>query len=134
PQVLEQLFAAKTLIGERVRARFFAVELEGEVVSYTDLYLDGSDAQVEDVGTLPAHRNEGRATAVVLGAIAEARKAGAEFVFLVADANDWPKVLYGRLGFDEVGYYTKFFAPTTKWARRSPAQGPGSARARGRRP
>jgi predicted GNAT family acetyltransferase len=114
PQVLEQLFAAKTLIGERVRTRFFAVELDGEVVSYTDLYLDGADAQVEDVGTVPEHRNEGRATAVVLGAIAEARKAGAEFVFLVADANDWPKVLYGRLGFDEVGHYTKFFVPPAK--------------------
>ena len=50
----------------------------------------------------------------MLGAIAEARKAGAEFVFLVADANDWPKVLYGRLGFDEVGHYTKFFAPPAK--------------------
>ena len=84
------------------------------MVSYTDLYLDDADAQVEDVGTLPEHRNEGHASAVVLGAIAEARKAGAGFVFLVADANDWPKVLYGRLGFDEVGHYTKFFAPPAK--------------------
>jgi GNAT superfamily N-acetyltransferase len=114
PEVLDQIFAAKALIGERVRTRFFAVELEGEVVSYSDLYLDGADAQVEDVGTVPEHRNEGRATAVVLGAIAEARAAGTEFVFLVADANDWPKVLYGRLGFDEVGHYTKFFAPPAK--------------------
>jgi GNAT superfamily N-acetyltransferase len=114
PEVLDQIFAAKALIGERVRTRFFAVELEGEVVSYSDLYLDGADAQVEDVGTVPEHRNTGRATAVVLGAIAEARAAGAEFVFLVADANDWPKVLYGRLGFDEVGHYTKFFAPPAK--------------------
>src|SRR6478672_5150300 len=113
-EVLDQIFAAKGLIGERVRTRFFAVELEGEVVSYTDLYLDGADAQVEDVGTVPEHRNEGRATAVVLGAIAQARAAGAEFVFLVADAKDWPKVLYGRLGFDEVGHYTKFFAPPAK--------------------
>jgi hypothetical protein len=32
-------------------------------------------------------------------------------VCLVADAHDWPKELYGRLGFDEVGHYTKFFAP-----------------------
>jgi predicted N-acetyltransferase YhbS len=47
----------------------------------------------------------------VLAAVAEARQAGAEFVFLVADANDWPKALYGRLGFDVVGHYTKFFAP-----------------------
>ena len=114
PAVLEQIFAAKALIGERVRTRFFAVELDNEVVSYTDLYLGGADAQVEDVGTVPEHRNEGRASAVVLGAIAQARKAGAEFVFLVADANDWPKVLYGLLGFDEVGHYTKFFAPPAK--------------------
>jgi predicted GNAT family acetyltransferase len=114
PQVLEQIFAAKALIGERVTTRYFAVELDGEVVSYTDLYLDGADAQVEDVGTVPEHRKEGHATAVVLGAIAEARSAGAEFVFLVADANDWPKELYGRLGFDEVGHYTKFFAPAAK--------------------
>jgi GNAT superfamily N-acetyltransferase len=114
PEVLDQIFAAKALIGERVRTRFFAAELDGEVVSYSDLYLDGTDAQVEDVGTVPEHRNQGLASAVVLRAIAEARKAGAEFVCLVADAHDWPKVLYGRLGFDEVGHYTKFFAPSAK--------------------
>ena len=111
PAVLDQIFAAKALIGDRVRTRFFAVELGGEVVSYSDLYLDDADAQVEDVGTLPEQRNRGHATAVVLGAIAAAREAGAEFVFLVADAHDWPKELYGRLGFDEVGHYTKLFTP-----------------------
>jgi len=114
PQVLDQIFASKALIGERVRTRFFAVKLEGEVVSYSDLYLDDGDAQVEDVGTVPERRNEGHASTVVLGAIAEARQAGAEFVFLVADANDWPKELYGKLGFDVVGHYTKFFAPPVK--------------------
>ena len=114
PEVLDQIFAAKALIGERVRTRFFAIELDGEVVSYSDLYLDGAEAQVEDVGTVPEHRNEGHATTVVLGAIAEARNGGAEFVFLVADANDWPKELYGKLGFDVVGHYTKFFAPPIK--------------------
>jgi predicted GNAT family acetyltransferase len=111
PEVLEQIFAAKALIGRRVRTRFFAVQLDSEVVSYSDLYLDGADAQVEDVGTVPEQRGRGYAKAVVLGAIAEARQAGAEFICLVADANDWPKELYRRLGFDEVGHYTKFFAP-----------------------
>ena len=114
PEVLEQIFAAKGLIGRRVRTRFFAVEVDGEVVSYSDLYLDGGDAQVEDVGTLPERRGRGYAKAVVLGAIAEARRAGAEFVCLVADANDWPKELYRRLGFDELGHYTKFFAPAAE--------------------
>ena len=114
PEVLDQIFAAKALIGERVYTRFFAVELDGEVVSYSDLYLDGAEAQVEDVGTVAEHDRRGVALVPVLGAIAEAREGGAEFVFLVADADDWPKELYGKLGFDVVGHYTKFFAPPIK--------------------
>jgi ribosomal protein S18 acetylase RimI-like enzyme len=109
--VLDHIFAAKRVIGERVRARFFGAVVDGEVVSYSDLYHDGADAQIEDVGTLPEHRDRGYASAVVLTAIEAARSDGAEFVCLVADANDWPKELYGRLGFDTVGHYTKFFVP-----------------------
>ena len=30
-------------------------------------------------------------------------------LFLVADGDDWPKELYGKLGFDTVGRLTKFF-------------------------
>jgi ribosomal protein S18 acetylase RimI-like enzyme len=111
PEVMEQLFAGKHWIAEHVEARFFAVVVDDEVVSYTDLYQDGTEAQVEDVGTLPAHRGRGYATAVVLAAIAAAREQGAEFVFLVADKEDWPKELYRRLGFDELGYYVKFVSP-----------------------
>jgi ribosomal protein S18 acetylase RimI-like enzyme len=111
PERIEQLFQAKALIGERVTARFFGVPVEGEIVSYTDLYLAGREAQIEDVGTLPEHRGRGYASAVTLAAIAAARQAGANFVFLVADAEDWPKELYRRLGFDELGHYTKFFRP-----------------------
>jgi ribosomal protein S18 acetylase RimI-like enzyme len=113
PEVMAELFAGKELIGERVRARFFAVVLDGQVVSYSDLYQDGADAQVEDVGTLQEYRERGYASAVVLAAIAAAREEGAEFVFLVADLEDWPKELYRRLGFDELGYFVKFIAPHT---------------------
>lgn len=113
PEVVEQLFKAKALIGERVTTRFLAIEVDGEVVSYADLYTSGADAQIEDLGTLPEHRSRGYASAVVLAAIETARGAGADFVFLVADAEDWPKELYRRLGFDELGHYTKFFVPGT---------------------
>src|SRR5207344_2006543 len=77
PEVVEQLFKAKALIGERVTARFLGVEVDGEVVSYTDLYTGGADAQIEDLGTLPEHRGRGYASAVVLAAIEAARAAGA---------------------------------------------------------
>jgi ribosomal protein S18 acetylase RimI-like enzyme len=113
PDVIDEILRGKALIGERVTARFFGVPVDGQVVSYTDLYVDGADAQIEDVGTLPEHRGNGYATAVILGAIEQARASGADFVFLVADAEDWPKELYRKLGFDEVGHYTKFFVPPT---------------------
>jgi len=112
PEVMAELFAGKHLIGSLMEARFFAVRIAGEVVSYTDLYQDGPEAQVEDVGTLPEHRGRGYATAVVLAAIGAARERGAEFVFLVADREDWPKELYGQLGFDELGYYLKLVHPS----------------------
>jgi ribosomal protein S18 acetylase RimI-like enzyme len=113
PEVMAELFAGKELIGQRVRARYFAVVLDGKVVSYTDLYQDGADAQIEDVGTLHEYRERGYASAVVLAAIGAARADGAEFIFLVADLEDWPKELYRRLGFDELGYFVKFIAPHT---------------------
>jgi len=113
PEIMAQLFAGKELIGRRVRARYFAILADGEVVSYADLYQDCADAQIEDVGTLHEHRERGYASAVVLAAIEVARAEGADFVFLVADLEDWPKELYRRLGFDELGYFVKFIAPHT---------------------
>ena len=84
-------------------ARHFAVRRRGEVVSAADLYEDGRTAQVEDVATLGSERGRGHGSAVILHAVEEALAAGHDFVFLVADAEDWPKELYGRLGFEPIG-------------------------------
>jgi ribosomal protein S18 acetylase RimI-like enzyme len=110
-EVARQLLDAKILIARRADTRFFGVEADGQIVAWTDLYLAGGVAQIEDVATLPGHRGKGYATAVVLRAAEEARRAGAELVFLVADDEDWPKALYARLGFDPVGLSYKFIRP-----------------------
>jgi ribosomal protein S18 acetylase RimI-like enzyme len=111
PEVLEQLHEAKHLIAARVDTRFLGVVVDGEVVAYADLYLEPPNAQIEDVGTREAHRGRGYASAVVLHAAETARRAGADFVFLVADAQDWPQHLYRRLGFEPIGRYVKLIAP-----------------------
>jgi hypothetical protein len=36
-------------------------------------------------------------------ALEEARAMGHDFIFLVADSRDWPKDMYRRLGFDDIG-------------------------------
>jgi ribosomal protein S18 acetylase RimI-like enzyme len=111
PEILRQLHEAKRLMAERVETRFFGIVVDGEVVAYADLYLDPPAAQVEDVGTLEEHRGRGYASAVVLHAAQEARRAGADLVFLVADSEDWPQHLYRRLGFDSIGRYVKLIRP-----------------------
>jgi ribosomal protein S18 acetylase RimI-like enzyme len=106
PEVARQLLSVRDLIP--VETRHYAVFEDGAPVSWAELYLEGTTAQVEAVATVEAFRNRGHATAVVLHAVDEARRAGADFVFLCADAEDWPQALYGRLGFDEIGRYVKF--------------------------
>ena len=107
PEVADQLLRAKAFIEDRLPTRFFAVLDGDEVVACADLYLDPPDAQIEDVATSPSHRGRGHGTTVVTTALAAARDAGADFVFLVADADDWPKEWYARLGFETVGSYVK---------------------------
>jgi ribosomal protein S18 acetylase RimI-like enzyme len=111
PELAQQLLDAKVLLANRAETRFFGVEVDGEIVAWTDLYLAQGVGQVEDVATAPEHRGKGFASALVLHAAEEARRAGADLVFLVADEHDWPKVLYRRLGFDPIGRVYKFIRP-----------------------
>jgi len=84
--------------------RFVVADFEGTPAAYATLYSDGTVAQVEDVSTQPRARGHGLARAVVQHAIDLARAEGHELIFLVADADDWPRELYARLGFDPVGH------------------------------
>jgi GNAT superfamily N-acetyltransferase len=111
PELAGQILDTKIVLAERAQTRFFAVEIDDEIVAWTDLYVAQGVAQIEDVATVEPHRGKGYATAVVLRAVEEGRKADADLVFLVADDEDWPKLLYGRLGFDEIGRLHKFTTP-----------------------
>jgi predicted GNAT family acetyltransferase len=79
--------------------------------SRADLYLgrdgDGVVAQIENVLTDPPARGHGLARGVVTAAVRLALDSGATCVFLVADADDWPRELYARLGFVPVAGYTE---------------------------
>ena len=99
----EMLADFRSVSAARAGTRYFAVELDGVLAAYCELYLHEGVAQVEDVNTLEAFRNRGAGRAVVLGAIAAARASGADLIWLLADAEDWPRHLYAKLGFVQVG-------------------------------
>lgn len=105
---LQQMNAFARKMFEVTDKRGFAAYVDGEIASVCELYSDGVTAQIEDVSTLENHRSKGLATATVLRALHEADAWGHEMVFLVADADDWPKELYTKLGFEAVGETYQF--------------------------
>jgi ribosomal protein S18 acetylase RimI-like enzyme len=102
-EVVRQLVAARRRWLERNGGRGLGARVGERIASWCDLYLEDGTAEVEGVATLAAHRRRGLARAVVSRAVADARAAGAELVFLIADADDWPQELYERLGFETIG-------------------------------
>ncbi|MBW3605277.1 MAG: GNAT family N-acetyltransferase [Actinobacteria bacterium] len=72
-------------------------------VSRCLLLVSDGLAEIDTVSTLDTHRGQGWSRAVMRRAIDAARDLGAEDVVLVADADDWPRAWYRRLGFREVG-------------------------------
>ncbi len=108
PETVELLTDFRRVLATGVGARFFATRVNGTLASSCELYVNGRLAQVESVDTLAEFRGRGLARACVSRAVTEAREAGADLVFIWADANDWPKELYSKLGFDPIGHLWSF--------------------------
>lgn len=108
PDTRRQLLAEGARAERAPGLRRLAAVVDGDVASWCRLYAAERTAEIDDVVTLDAHRNRGLARAVVLGAAAAAREAGADLVFLRADAADWPRRFYERLGFAVAGRHHVF--------------------------
>jgi GNAT superfamily N-acetyltransferase len=104
---VEQLAAMDERYGRASRARDFAAP-PGDPACACRLYTANGLAQVDEVGTLEARRNEGYASAAVTAAADTAAGEGCDPVFLLTDAGDWPQAWYRRLGFSPIGSVYEF--------------------------
>ena len=109
-ELAAQLLEAKRRVAAAVPTRFFAAFVDDALAAYCELRSDGTTSQIEDVNTLAAHRGRGLGRAVVATAL-EQGVSGSETVFIEALADDWPKDLYRRLGFDVVAERHLFLRP-----------------------
>jgi hypothetical protein len=91
--------------------RRFVGALGGRDGATATLFSDGEVALVEDVATLTSLRGHGLARAAVCAAIDAAVAGGHELIIIGADDDDWPKQLYGRLGFADLGRVWSFVRP-----------------------
>jgi GNAT superfamily N-acetyltransferase len=104
---VEQLAAMDERYGRASRGRDFAAPLDDPACACR-LYTANGLAQVDEVGTLEARRNEGHASAAVTAAADTAAGEGCDPVFLLTDAGDWPQAWYRRLGFTQIGSVYEF--------------------------
>jgi GNAT superfamily N-acetyltransferase len=106
--VAQELAVARRLV-ETGEMRFFAAFVDGVIGSFCELYADDSGvAAIRSVATLTRYRRAGLARATVSRALARSRALGHDLTFLRAVHDDWPKNLYGRLGFDAIGMIYRF--------------------------
>jgi GNAT superfamily N-acetyltransferase len=109
-ETVEQLLEMGRRTGEAGGDRWF-VAPAADPASACCLLADERIGQVEDVGTLASARGRGLARAVIQAAIAASRQAGHDHTFIVADADDWPRLLYEKLGFEPCGVLHVFRRP-----------------------
>ncbi len=121
-EIARQLNDAKRLVMRARPTQFFTAIADGEIAAYCEVRSDGRIAQIEDVEVLSSYRGRGLGRAIVQHALDSAR-AGHEIVFLEALADDWPRYLYSRLGFDVAGrrdFLTVYPHPLTRLRLRTP--------------
>jgi GNAT superfamily N-acetyltransferase len=106
-EAIEQLAGMDDRYGRALNARDFASPPDDPACALR-LYTKDGIAQVDEVGTVEARRGQGHASAAVMAASARAREEGNETVFLLTDEADWPKTMYRRLGFEEIGVVHEF--------------------------
>jgi GNAT superfamily N-acetyltransferase len=103
---VDQLLEQERRYGIAAGDRWFVAPAEGEPLAACCLFRRDGIAQVEEVATREDARERGFAKAIVRAAVGAAQAAGDERIFLVADAADWPQLLYAKLGFEPVGDIT----------------------------
>lgn len=122
PDVSTQLTALEEASFAQGGKRWFGVRDEqGLLVSLAALVTLEGVGYLDNVATFPPARGRGSATAIASRAIAEARTAGAQHVFLLVDPHDTAIVkMYERIGFREAGRLAATRGPVAD------LKGPGS--------
>jgi GNAT superfamily N-acetyltransferase len=108
-ELVQQELEVARRIARTGEMRFFAAFVDGSIGSFCELYSDdGGAAVVRSVATLKQYRRSGLARATVTRAVARSKALGHDLTFLRAVHDDWPKNLYGELGFDAIGMIYRF--------------------------
>ena len=108
--LIAELVRAQASLRAGTGARGFGAVERGELASSCTLFVDreARAAMIEEVGTLIAHRQRGLAKGVVSCALRAALAARLDPIAIPTDADDWPQLLYAKLGFEPAAMQVSF--------------------------
>ncbi len=111
-ELLDQLSEMERRVLVPAGRRWFVVRgVGGTPVAFAALMVLEGVGFVDHVLTLPDERRRGHATALTRRVLREARDAGAEHTYLLAEPDGPPAGMYARLGFEPVGHLASWFSP-----------------------
>jgi GNAT superfamily N-acetyltransferase len=108
PLIRAALRTRRREISDFLDLRWFWASMASTPAGSIGLLRAGPIASIQAVSTRPAFRKRAVATTMVLELLALARGLGHQTISLMTEAEDWPKDLYGRLGFETVGFAESF--------------------------
>jgi GNAT superfamily N-acetyltransferase len=113
--VLDELSALEREVLVPAGRRWFVVRDAGGVpVAFAALLVLEDVGFLDHVVTLPTARRRGYATALASRALAEARAAGADRTYLLAEPDAPAAELYARMGFERAGHVASWVSPITR--------------------
>ena len=107
----EDLLVAGGLPATGFELRAYAAMLGTEVAAYAVARVSGEVAKLTEVDALVRAHGSGLGRAVIWGAVMALREEGVRLVVAEALDDAWPKWIYLRLGFEEIGHTHRFVRP-----------------------
>jgi ribosomal protein S18 acetylase RimI-like enzyme len=105
PSVSREIVGSLRLKAERGALSLYVAERDNRVVGAIGLAMHRGLASLVSVGTLPDARGRGVARTMVTDMVERARARRSDLIYLIARADDSPKDMYRKLGFEtELGF------------------------------
>lgn len=82
---------------------------DNELAGKCEIFLHGNTAKIEDFDVKKSLQKRYIGTTLLKAAVMEAKKKGAEEIYLVTDENDTVKEMYKNLGWEKAGVWTEIF-------------------------
>ncbi len=114
PYALGNVTRQREVLFQTPNYSYYEVIEDDQVIGHVNVFIDGSDAKIDDFVINDSHQKKGYGSALMAHVIQELKTLQIKRVYLVCDMMDTPKDMYHAWGFEHIGDYI-FIHKKTKY-------------------